>query len=57
VINSEKKRGLTTLAELESSFPAGCLRIIENPLPYLDYMSLLSGHRLVYQMDRSTVPR
>ncbi len=56
VINSEKKCGLAMLAELESSFPAGCLRIIKNPLPYLDYMSLLSSHRLLYQMDRSTVP-
>ncbi|MCG8599604.1 MAG: hypothetical protein MI807_05640 [Verrucomicrobiales bacterium] len=56
VINSEKKRGLAMLDELASAFPPGCLRIIEKPLPYLDYMSLLSSHRIVYQMDRSTVP-
>ena len=56
VINSEKKKGMKMLTELEKSFPKGCLTILENPLPYLDYMKLIASHRVVYQMDRSTVP-
>ncbi|MEM9018645.1 MAG: hypothetical protein AAGC68_16675 [Verrucomicrobiota bacterium] len=56
VVNSERKRGLRMLQELAPSFPAGVLEIVERPLPYPDYMQLVSSHRLVYQMDRSTVP-
>jgi len=56
VINSDKKTGMTKLREVEKSFPKGCLRIIEHPLSYLDYMDVLSSHRLVFQMDRSGVP-
>lgn len=56
VINSEKKKGLQMLHELEKSFPSGCLEIVERKLPYLEYMKLIANHRLVYQMDRSTVP-
>lgn len=56
VINSEKLRGLRILRELDSAFPPGCLRIQETTLSYPDYMRLLSSHRIVYQMDRSTVP-
>ncbi len=56
VINSDKKMGMTKLREVEKSFPKGCLRIIDNPLSYPDYMDLLSSHRLVFQMDRSGVP-
>lgn len=56
VINSEKKSGLSILHELAKSFPPGCFHIVERPLAYPDYMQLLSSHRLVYQMDRSTVP-
>ncbi len=56
VINSDKRRGLLILRELAKSFPSGCLDIIETTLPYPDYMRLLSSHRFIYQMDRSTVP-
>lgn len=56
VINSDKARGLRILRELAHAFPPGCLRIHETTLPYPDYMKLLSSHRFVYQMDRSTVP-
>ncbi len=56
VINSDKARGLRILRELEQTFPPGCLKIHETPLPYPDYMKLLSSHRFIYQMDRSTVP-
>ncbi|HRQ88839.1 MAG TPA: hypothetical protein PLA50_08585 [Bacteroidia bacterium] len=56
VVNSDKSRGIRLLDGLKSSFPAGCLEVHANPLPYMDYMKLLASHRLVYQMDRSTVP-
>ncbi len=56
VINSDKARGMSILRELQSAFPPGCLHIYETTLPYPDYMKLLSSHRIVYQMDRSTVP-
>lgn len=56
VINSDKRNGLVILREMEKSFPPGCLDIVEKTLPYPDYMNLLSSHRFVYQMDRSTVP-
>ena len=44
------------LRELAKTFPPGCLEILERTLPYPDYMKLLSSHRFIYQMDRSTVP-
>jgi hypothetical protein len=56
VINSDKTRGLGILKELANAFPPGCLQIHEKTLPYPDYMKLLSSHRFIYQMDRSTVP-
>lgn len=56
VINSERAHGMRLLRELAKTFPPGCLEIIEATLPYPAYMKLLASHRLVYQMDRSTVP-
>ncbi len=56
VINSDKAKGLRILRDLEEAFPPGCLHIQNTKLPYPEYMQLLSSHRLVYQMDRSTVP-
>ena len=56
VINSEGARGMRLLRELAKTFPPGCLDILERTLPYPDYMKLLSSHRFIYQMDRSTVP-
>lgn len=56
VINSDGKRGLSLLRELSKSFRPHTLQVIETRLSYPDYMQLLSSHRLVLQMDRSTVP-
>jgi hypothetical protein len=56
VINSDGRTGLLLLRELAKAFPAGCLSIHETRLPYPDYMRSLASHRLVFQMDRSTVP-
>lgn len=56
VINSEDTYGLRILRELECSFPSGVLDIVAERLPFPKYMEVLAGHRIVYQMDRSTVP-
>ncbi len=56
VINSDGRRGLLLLRELAKAFPPGCLRIHENRLRYPEYMQSLASHRIVFQMDRSTVP-
>lgn len=56
IVNSEGARGKKILQELTAPFPVNCLRIIEKPLPYVDYMDMLASHRLVFQMDRSGVP-
>jgi len=56
VVNTEGRAGLATLRELSKSFPAGSFQIVQRRLPYPDYMNLLSSHRLVFQLDRSTVP-
>ncbi len=56
VINSDKKAGRRMLEQLEESFPEGSLRIIDRPLPYRDYLSLMASHKLVFQLDRGAVP-
>ena len=56
VINSEKRKGLAQLRSLAERFPPKCLNIVERPLPYPEYLALLSDHRVVYQMDHSNVP-
>lgn len=32
------------------------VRIVDGPLPYREYLSLMSGHRVVFQADRGSVP-
>ncbi|MEX2579361.1 MAG: hypothetical protein WD342_09905 [Verrucomicrobiales bacterium] len=56
VINTERRSGMKLLREMAKAFPRDCLRIQEARLPYPQYMALLSSHRVVFQMDRSTVP-
>ncbi len=56
VINADKRAGRRLLRQLESSFPEGSLRIVDRPLPYIDYLQLMASHRLVFQLDRSAVP-
>ena len=56
VVNGERSKGMKKLLGLASSFPPNCLQIIEKPLTYLEYMDLLSSHRIIFQMDRSGVP-
>ncbi|MFV0416475.1 MAG: hypothetical protein ACK5NG_08940 [Chthoniobacterales bacterium] len=50
-----KKRGEQALAKsLSQRFP--CLNPVFNLLPYPDYLSLMSQHEIVFQLDRSRVP-
>ena len=56
VINGDKRVGRRILRHLESSFPESRLRIISKPLPYIQYLELMAGHRLVFQLDRGAVP-
>ncbi len=52
VINADGRKGRKILAALE--FPN--LRVVEGRLGYSDYLQLMAGHRLVFQLDRSAVP-
>jgi len=56
VINGEKNAGRKILSQLEESFPESRLRVIDRPLAYDAYLRLMASHRLVFQLDRSSVP-
>ena len=56
VINGDKKAGRKILSQLEESFPESRLRIIDHPLAYNAYLRLMASHRLVFQLDRGSVP-
>lgn len=51
VINTDGRSGSRLLASLSPN-----LRIISGRLPYPEYLRLMAGHRLVFQLDGSTVP-
>lgn len=54
VINSEGRRGGMILKSLRRRNPL--LYLVEAPLPYVNYLRLLTIHRLVWQLDSSHVP-
>ena len=57
VLNLEGRRGLKNLAAL--GFAPGsdaALRVVPGPQPYTEYLRTMARHRLVFQLDRSTVP-
>ena len=56
VINGDKKAGRKILSQLEESFPESRLRVIDRPLAYDAYLRLMASHRLVFQLDRGSVP-
>jgi len=56
VINGDKKTGRKILSQLEESFPESRLRVIDHPLAYDAYLRLVASHRLVFQLDRGSVP-
>lgn len=56
VINGDKKAGRKILSQLEESFPESRLRVIDRPLAYDAYLRLMASHRMVFQLDRGSVP-
>ena len=57
VLNPEGRAGAKTLAALGFSSKEGAaLRFVRGPLPYTDYLRLMARHRIVFQLDRSSVP-
>jgi hypothetical protein len=54
LIVPRRGEGLRIASELARKFPA--LRLVSGPLSYPDYLHLMAGHRLVFQLDRSRVP-
>ena len=54
VVNTEGRRGGMILKSLRRKNPL--LFIIEAPLPYPDYLRVMALHRIVWQLDASSVP-
>ncbi|MFA7234086.1 MAG: hypothetical protein WC076_08230 [Terrimicrobiaceae bacterium] len=54
VVNTEGRHGGMILKSLRRKNPL--LYIIEAPLPYLDYLRVMTLHRIVWQLDASSVP-
>ena len=54
VVNTEGRRGGMILKSLRCKNPL--LFIIEAPLPYPDYLKVMALHRIVWQLDSSSVP-
>jgi len=52
VINTDKGKGRKLLDTLDN----GHLRIIDGSLSYRDYLKRIASHRVVFQLDRSSVP-
>jgi hypothetical protein len=51
VINTEGWKGARLLRSISRD-----LRVISGKLPYIEYLRLMAGHRIVFQLDRSAVP-
>ena len=54
VVNAEGRRGGMILKSLRRKNPL--LFLIEAPLPYPDYLRVMALHRIVWQLDSSSVP-
>lgn len=54
VVNTEGRQGGMILKSLRRNNPL--LFIIEAPLPYPDYLRVIALHRIVWQLDSSSVP-
>lgn len=54
VVNTEGRQGGMILKSLRKNNPL--LFIIEAPLPYPDYLRVMALHRIVWQLDSSSVP-
>lgn len=56
VINSEKRQGSRMLQSLTVGLPKERLRILDGRLPYDAYLRTIASHRVIFQLDRSSVP-
>lgn len=54
VVNTEGRYGRHLLAALD--YPKDLLRVEEGRRPYPDYLRLVASHRVVFQLDASSVP-
>ena len=54
VFNLDGRSGRKLLGSL--GYGEGGLRVVEERLPYPKYLRVVAGHRLVFQLDASTVP-
>jgi hypothetical protein len=54
VFNLDGWRGRRLLRQL--GYEQGALRVVEERLPYTKYLRVVAKHRLVFQLDASTVP-
>ncbi len=54
VVNLDGYKARRLLWELK--FPEGRFRVIEEEKPYPDYLRMVTGHKIVLQLDRSRVP-
>ena len=54
VVNTNGWRGRRLLARL--GYPEGYLRVIEGRRPYPAYLRMMAQHKLVFQLDASSVP-
>lgn len=54
ILNVDGGSGRRRLEAL--GYADGMLNIVERRLPYSEYLRLMAGHRLVWQLDRSAVP-
>jgi hypothetical protein len=54
VYNKEGRKGARLLAEL--AFKPGKLRVLDEYTAYADYLREMARHRVVLQLDRSSVP-
>jgi hypothetical protein len=52
VVNEDGRTGRKRLA----AAGLGNARVIEKRLPYREYLRIVAGHRIVFQLDRSAVP-
>lgn len=56
VINAEGWSARRKLREISEGFNEKRLRVVEGRRPYTEYLRIMAGHRLVFQLDRSEVP-
>jgi hypothetical protein len=54
VVNSEGRRGRMLLKTFQRGNPL--FSILEGPLAYADYLEVMAQHRIVWQLDASSVP-